>query len=328
MDYQRFEKKLFSISSDDDFNALSLDVFKFQYLNNPVFGNFCKALGKSPETVSHYTQIPFLPAEFFKTHPIIAGGRKAEIIFTSSGTTGTDTSKHYVVEPELYRKSFVKAFELFYGHLSNYHILALLPGYLERKGSSLIYMVQELIRLSESEHSGFFLKKTNTLTDKIKMLNDRRILLLGVSFALLDLAETTSLHNPNLIVMETGGMKGRRREPVRDELHTMLCQSFNVNTIHSEYGMTELLSQAYSTANGVFYTPSWMKVLIRETNDPLSINYRNGITGGINIIDLANLFSCSFLATQDLGKLHPRNGFEVTGRFDNSDIRGCNLLVE
>ncbi len=322
------QSRIFSIASSKDFNSVSLEVFRFQYANNAIYREFCQALSIDPGAIEHFSSIPFLPIEFFKQHDVICGQELPSLVFTSSGTTGKQTSRHYVKEPGLYTASFLKSFELFFGKPEEFHILALLPGYLERTGSSLIYMADKLIKLSNSAHSGFYLDELAQLQKKITDLehDPRRILLLGVSFALLDMAEKYPVKHPRMQVMETGGMKGRRKELIRFELHHVLGKSFGLETICSEYGMTELLSQAYSTGKGIFHSPPWMKILIRETHDPLTLCLP-GTTGGINIIDLANLYSCSFIATQDLGKSMPGGGFEVTGRFDSSDIRGCNLMV-
>ncbi|MGZ4034414.1 MAG: acyl transferase, partial [Bacteroidia bacterium] len=250
-------------------------------------------------------------------------------IFTSSGTTGMIQSKHYVTDPDIYEKSYLEAFRLFYGDIEKQCVLALLPSYLERNGSSLIYMADDLIRKSKHPDSGFYLDNYDELIFKLKELEskDQKIILLGVTYALLDLIEKEKFHLKNTIVMETGGMKGKRKEMVREELHGILCEGFGLKVIHSEYGMTELLSQAYSKGNGIFNCPPWMRIIIRDTNDPFSF-LPHTKSGGINIIDLANINSCSFIATQDLGKTFPDNSFEVLGRFDNSDIRGCNLLIQ
>jgi phenylacetate-coenzyme A ligase PaaK-like adenylate-forming protein len=252
----------------------------------------------------------------------------ANTIFTSSGTTGQSTSKHYVTDIELYKKSYLKGFEYFYGSISDYCILALLPSYLERKGSSLIYMIDDLIKKSNHPESGFYLYQIDVLAEKLKKLDSKgeKVLLIGVSFALLDLVEKHQLQLKNTVVMETGGMKGRRKELIREELHGALKKGFGVERIHSEYGMTELLSQAYSHGNGIFKTPPWMKILIRDTEDPLTF-LPYGKSGGINVVDLANMNSCSFIATQDLGKKYADESFEILGRFDHSDIRGCNLMI-
>ncbi|MBC6997613.1 acyl transferase [Cytophaga sp. FL35] len=319
---------LFSISTSQEFKEQTLETFRYQYANNEVYHEFCNHLGMSPKNVLKVENIPFLPISFFKSKVILTTKNIPETLFTSSGTTGSITSKHYVVDPQLYIDSFTKALELFYGNIKDYCILALLPSYLERQGSSLIYMADYLIKNSNHPKSGFYLNDLNKLEKTLQELEEQgqKTLLIGVSFALLDLAEKNSLRLNNTIVMETGGMKGRRKELIRDELHQILQNGFGLKNIHSEYGMTELLSQAYSQGNGIFKTPPWMKVLIRDTEDPLSLQ-RIGKTGGINIIDLANQHSCSFIATQDLGKMHADGSFEILGRFDHSDVRGCNLMV-
>ena len=254
--------------------------------------------------------------------------KRVEITFTSSGTTGMITSSHYISDVSWYTESFRKAFQLFYGDIQNYTLLALLPSYLEREGSSLIYMTDDLIRQSCNPDSGFFLYNHDELYQLLKKQQQMQkpTLLIGVTFALLDFIENYNLNFPELIVMETGGMKGRRKEMIREELHAQLCKGFGVGAIHSEYGMTELLSQAYSKGKGIFNCPPWMKIITRDTNDPMS-RLGHDKTGGINVIDLANSNSCSFIATQDLGRVYADSSFEVLGRFDNSDIRGCNLLV-
>jgi hypothetical protein len=287
-----------------------------------------KNLGIKTSNVNTINSIPFLPVEFFKTHDIIRRTGKAEEIFKSSGTTGMSQSRHMVIDVSTYVQSFRKAFEIFYGDITKYAVMALLPSYLERDGSSLIYMVDDLMR-SANKESGYFLYDHENLREKLQGLKRTKTpaILMGVTYALLDFAESHSMEFPQLIVMVTGGMKGKRREMVRDELHETLCAGFGAPVIHSEYGMTELLSQAYSKGAGIFHCPPWMRVLIRDTNDPLEILGSNQ-TGGINVIDLANINSCSFIATQDLGKTLPNGTFEVLGRFDNSDIRGCNLLVQ
>lgn len=306
---------------------MAIDIFNYQYQNNTIYQNFCKLLKVTPSEVTHLEKIPFLPIEFFKTQQVICGVNNYEQVFLSSGTTGENQSKHYVKNLKVYEQSFLKGFELFYGNISDYCFLALLPSYMEREGSSLIYMTEYLIKHSNNPLSGFYLNNYNDLIDTLKKLNAQKTILIGVSFALLDLAEKHQLDLSNIIIMETGGMKGRRKEMTRTELHQIYNDSFNVNQIHSEYGMTELLSQAYSKGNGLFETPPWMKILIRDTNDPFHL-LDNNQTGGINVIDLANYNSCSFIATQDLGKTFANNSFEVLGRFDNSDLRGCNLLIQ
>lgn len=319
---------IFNITTDSEFEQTALAVFRHQFEHNTVYQSFCRHLKRSPENVQTLSDIPFLPISFFKSHQVVATSKKPEAIFTSSGTTGTQTSKHYVSDLNLYQESFSKGFERFYGAVEDYCVLALLPSYLEREGSSLIYMVQDFIGKSNQPQSGFYLNATETLLNTLRELEaaGTKTILIGVSFALLDLAESHSLNLKNTIVMETGGMKGRRKELIRAELHHHLKQGLGVSEVHSEYGMTELLSQAYSTGNGRFRCPNWMKIHTRDTEDPLTIQ-QHGKTGGINIIDLANSNSCSFLATQDLGKTFEDGSFEILGRFDNSDIRGCNLMV-
>jgi phenylacetate-coenzyme A ligase PaaK-like adenylate-forming protein len=274
------------------------------------------------------SQIPFLPISFFKSHDVVANQNKIEVTFTSSGTTGMITSKHQVTDVLLYEESYRKAFSQFYGDIEDHVILALLPSYLERSGSSLIYMVEDLLQLSKNANGGFYLHNHNDLIEKLAVLEkeEKNTILIGVTHALLDLIEKQNFNLKNTIIMETGGMKGKRKEMIREELHDQLCKGFGVSVIHSEYGMTELLSQAYSLGNGIFECPNWMQINIRDTEDALSY-IENGKTGGINVIDLANINSCSFIATQDLGKKYDNNTFEVLGRFDNSDIRGCNLMV-
>ncbi|MBZ9728130.1 acyl transferase [Salegentibacter sp. JZCK2] len=321
-------ERIFNISNQKDFNEITLEVFSYQFQQNKVYREFCQLLKRNPENVSTIEQIPFLPIEFFKKKKVISSKNPVEIIFTSSGTTGATTSKHYVTDLNVYEESFLKAFELFYGKPEEMVILALLPSYLERQGSSLIYMANSLIKLSRYPESGFYLDDLESLQKKLLALDKsgKKILLLGVSFALLDLVETYNFNLKNTTIMETGGMKGRRKEMIREELHQILSKGFGVEKIHSEYGMTELLSQAYSKGDGVFDTPPWMKILIRDPEDALSYLPKSK-TGGINVIDLANFNSCSFIATQDLGKKSQNNQTEILGRFDNSDIRGCNLLV-
>jgi hypothetical protein len=321
--------RIFGISSDEQFEELALEVFRFQAAENPVYKSYLDHLEILPEGVGILDEIPFLPVEFFKKHRVVTGDRDHEVIFESSGTTGENTSKHYVCDPELYRQSCTTTFKQFYGDPSAFCILALLPAYLERQHSSLVFMANELIQLSRHPGSGFYLDDLNGLIQQLEILQkeNQPTLLLGVSFALLDLADNFPLNLKNTIVMETGGMKGRREEMTRKELHERLSLGLKIGSIHSEYGMTELLSQAYAKYDGIFHTPPWMKVLIRDPYDPFSLMLRDS-SGGINIIDLANLYSCSFIATQDIGKLIPEGGFEVLGRFDNSDIRGCNLMLE
>lgn len=319
---------IFSISSQKEFEKISLKVFRHQYDHNQVYHDFCSLLQKDKSNVKSIKEIPFLPIQFFKSHQVVSSSNPIKETFTSSGTTGNLTSKHLVTDLTLYEQSFRNAFSQFYGNIEDYVILALLPSYLERDGSSLIYMVKDLIEGSNHPESGFYLNNYNELIQKLLEFDSsgQNVLLIGVTYALLDLVEKQSFQLQNTIIMETGGMKGKRKEIIREELHSILCNGFGVPTIHSEYGMTELLSQAYSLGNGVFECPPWMSVQIRDTEDALTyVDYRK--TGGINIIDLANINSCSFIATQDLGKKNPNHSFEVLGRFDSSDIRGCNLMV-
>lgn len=319
---------IFSIQTDADFVQAALQTFGYQYQHNQVYQRFCTLLGRTPDKVRQLTDIPFLPIEFFKSEAVYCGNERPTTVFTSSGTTGSQTSRHYVKDLAVYQQSFRQGFADFYGDIEEYTVLALLPSYLERTGSSLITMVADLIERSGSADSGFYLNEYDLLAEKLTDLDrsGRKVLLIGVSFALLDLVETHRFQLKNTIVMETGGMKGRRKELIREELHAILCEGFGVEYIHSEYGMTELLSQAYSGGSGLYESVRWLKVLIRDTNDALS--YQRPLkTGGINLIDLANIHSCSFIATQDLGRLHPDGRFEVLGRFDNADIRGCNLLI-
>ncbi|MEA9415539.1 acyl transferase [Flavobacterium sp. PL02] len=319
---------IFTISNQKQFEKIALKVFRFQYENNVVYRTFCDYLKTDPQKVKSLTQIPFLPIQFFKSHNVVSNSNPAQVTFTSSGTTGMITSKHIVTDVSLYEESYRKGFSEFYGNIEDYAVLALLPSYLEREGSSLIYMVEDLIKLSNHPESGFYLHNHEELTQKLIELDQsgQNTILIGVTYALLDLIEKNSFKLQNTIIMETGGMKGKRKEMIREELHKELCEGFGVSAIHSEYGMTELLSQAYSLGEGIFECPSWIQVLIRDTEDALTY-VKEGKTGGINVIDLANINSCSFIATQDLGKKYPNNSFEVLGRFDNSDIRGCNLMV-
>ena len=321
-------QEIFNIKNQNDFNAIALKVFKFQFENNSVYRSFCDLINRHPSDVKAVENIPFLPISFFKTHEILSTNNCIQKTFSSSGTTGQLTSKHYITDLEIYKESFTRAFKKFYGPIEDYTVLGLLPSYLERKDSSLIYMVDYLIKTSNHTESGFYLHNLEELKQTIINLESRqqRTLLIGVSFALLDLIEQFSFQLKNTIIMETGGMKGIRKEMIRNELHDKLTKGFGIQHIHSEYGMTELLSQAYSKGNGVFKCPNWMRVLTRDPEDALSIQ-KKGKTGGINIIDLANINSCSFIATQDLGVCYADFSFEIMGRFDNSDIRGCNLMV-
>ncbi|MFS4468677.1 acyl transferase [Maribacter sp. 2210JD10-5] len=320
--------EIFKIKTEADFLSKTLQTFQFQYTNNTVYRTYCEHLSINPKEVTSLEDIPFLPIQFFKSHQIVSTKKVPEITFSSSGTTGSATSQHHVTDLKIYQHSYLKGFEFFYGPVEEYCTLALLPSYLERNGSSLVYMVNDFIEKSTHPESGFFLKDLHTLNETLIKLQKQgtKTLLIGVSFGLLDFVEKYRLQFKNTVVMETGGMKGRRKEIIREELHQFLKEGFGVEKIHSEYGMTELLSQAYSKGDGIFQCPPWMKIMIRDTEDPF-LYHKNGKTGGINVIDLANINSCSFIATQDLGKIHTDNGFEILGRFDHSDIRGCNLMA-
>ena len=329
------DQDIFTISSQKQFEKIALKVFRFQYENNLVYQEFCDFLNTDVQKVKSLEQIPFLPIQFFKSHDVVSSTDAIQDVFASSGTSGMITSKHLVTDTSLYEQSYRTAFSQFYGNIEDYVVLALLPSYLERSGSSLIYMVKDLIELSNNEDSGFYLNNYDELIAKLVSLDNagKNVILIGVTYALLNLVEKQKFQLKNTIIMETGGMKGKRKEMIREELHEILINGFGVQNIHSEYGMTELLSQAYSLGNGIFECPSWMQILIRDTEDALKY-VENGKTGGINVIDLANINSCSFIATQDLGKKYPHQpanrqagSFEVLGRFDNSDIRGCNLMV-
>jgi len=322
------QEDIFQINSKKEFEKITLKVFRHQYDNNLVYQQFCNFLKKDKTNVKSLTEIPFLPIQFFKSHNVLSSSEPIQQTFTSSGTTGMQTSKHLVTDLSWYEESYHLGFSEFYGNIEDYCVLALLPSYLEREGSSLIYMVEDLIESSNHEDSGFYLHNYDELIFKLIELDNsgQNVILIGVTYALLDLIEQQNFQLKNTIIMETGGMKGKRKEMIREELHTILCEGFGVSKIHSEYGMTELLSQAYSLGEGVFECAPWMQILIRDTEDALTY-VSEGKTGGINVIDLANINSCSFIATQDLGKKYPNHSFEVLGRFDNSDIRGCNLMV-
>jgi len=319
---------IFNIQNEHDFKNIALQVFKHQFTNNKVYRSFCDLLYIHPSDIKTIEEIPFLPIQFFKTHRILSVKKNPVITFESSGTTGSVTSKHMITDVSIYKESYLKGFTQFYGNIEEYAVLALLPNYLERNGSSLVFMVDDLIAKSKNLESGFYLNNLEELAKKLIELDKigQKTLLIGVSFALLDLIEQQQFNLKNSIIMETGGMKGRRKELVREELHSILQNGFGVPRIHSEYGMTELLSQGYSNGKGIFKTPPWMKILTRDTEDALTI-VSTGKNGGINVIDLANYNSCSFIATQDLGKVHDNKTFEIIGRFDNSDIRGCNLMM-
>jgi phenylacetate-coenzyme A ligase PaaK-like adenylate-forming protein len=317
--------------ADADFNTTALDVFRFQYAQNAVFRAFADHINRTPRNVQHFTEIPFLPIRFFKSHHVMTGSDDYQLMFESSGTTGENTSRHFVRDPLIYRDSFRRTFSQFYGDVRDFVVIGLLPSYLERQHSSLIYMVNDLIEQSEQPESGFYLYDTERLVQVLRALEQRqqKTILIGVTFALLDLAEHHQMDLHHTIIMETGGMKGRREELTREEVHRRITQSFNVRSVHSEYGMTELLSQAYAPRDGFFQTPHYMKVLLRQEDDPLSVSgpKHTPFDGLINVIDFANIHSCSFIATDDVGKLYPDGRFEVSGRLDASDIRGCSLLT-
>jgi hypothetical protein len=324
---EELKKRILSIDNEEMFNSVALSLFELHRSKNPIYKRFIEALPQSFSKPSNYTEIPFLPISFFKNKRVLLDELKSKQVFQSSGTSGNATSKHYVSDPDWYIENSIRIFNWFYGEIENYCILALLPSYLERTGSSLIVMANELIQRSHHRLSGFYLNNLNDLYDHLKELKKegQKTILLGVSFALLDFCDNFQIDFPELIIMETGGMKGKRKELIREDLHEILKKSFHIKQIHSEYGMTELLSQAYSKQNGIFETPPWMKILIRDSNDPF-FYLPDNFVGGINVIDLANFASCPFISTQDLGRKNAA-GFEVLGRFDNSDIRGCNLLI-
>jgi hypothetical protein len=321
--------EIFAVNSPESFEERALGIFRFQAAECQVYGEFVRLLGIHPDTVRSVSSIPFMPVTFFRDHLIISGEGEPEKIFLSSGTTGMRQSRHPVKRLSIYNKSLEQSFRKFYGEPAEYAIMGLLPSYIEREGSSLIYMVKRLVELSGNPFGGFFHGNHKALLRSVEEARraGKRVLLIGVSFALLELAEQQPFDLADAIIMETGGMKGRRKEMIREELHAILKASFNVSSVHSEYGMTELLSQAYSNGDGLFNTPPWMKVLIRDSHDPSSHTTEAGSSGGISVIDLANIYSCSFIATSDLGRMHSDGTFEVLGRFDDADIRGCNLLV-
>ncbi|MTI31404.1 acyl transferase [Xanthovirga aplysinae] len=325
---KEFKKELFNLR-EDGFNEFCLRVFRFQAVNNPVYHEYLSSLGIKPDSVNEITSIPFLPISFFKTHKVKTGNWEAQAVFESSGTTGQQTSQHFVEDLKFYEQVTQNIFENFYGPLKDFTFLALLPSYLERGNASLVAMMDHFIRSSNDKLSGFYLHNYEELIrtlNRLQTTQQKKVVLVGVTFALLDLAEQYPEELKEVILMETGGMKGRRKEMIREQLHEILKAAFYLPSVHSEYGMTELLSQAYSKGDGFFHTPKWMKIILRDLNDPFDL--RNDLRqGGINVIDLANLHSCCFIETKDIGRIHPNGGFEVLGRFDNSDIRGCNLLV-
>jgi hypothetical protein len=322
------ENNLFHISTETEFSQFALQLFQRQAREVSVYKQYLELLRIKPEQISNLSDIPFLPISFFKSHKVAPDGMSEDIIFSSSGTTGQISSKHFVSDLKVYKESFRKGFEHFYGQPNGYCILALLPAYLERTGSSLVYMVDDLIKKSNHAKSGFYLNNHQELRGTLEELKSKnqKTLLIGVSFGLLDFVEDQSFHWPELTVMETGGMKGRRKEMIRSELHGILKTGFGVHQIHSEYGMTELLSQAYSFGNGVYRCPPWMKVSTRDSADPFG-KTEFGQSGGLNVIDLANINSCAFIATDDLAKVYQDGTFEVLGRFDSAEVRGCNLMI-
>jgi phenylacetate-coenzyme A ligase PaaK-like adenylate-forming protein len=316
---------------DLNFSQKALELFHFQYAHNALYKRFTDALNCDAAKVNAIGEIPFLPISFFKQFPVTTTNFEPQVIFKSSGTTGMATSQHLVKDKNLYEESFMTAFEQFYGPVEDYCILGLLPSYLERSSSSLVYMVQHMIEVSKHPLNGFYLYNFEELFETLQQLQatGQKTLLIGVTYALLDFADVFPIQLNNTIIMETGGMKGRKKELLRAEVHNLLKKAFGVDQIHSEYGMTELLSQAYSSREGFFRTPSWMKVVLREEDDPLAIitQTQKQVSGAINVIDLANVYSCCFIATDDVGRLHPDGSFEILGRMDQSDIRGCSLLA-
>ncbi len=330
MDGKFFENRIFQLSGSSDFDDVALQLFRFQYDNNAVYRRYVELLGVDATAVDRVEAIPFLPVEFFKRCEVRTTQYAEQLIFTSSGTTGANTSRHFVKDPGIYYKSLVAGFQQYYGALGGYHVLALLPAYLERTGSSLVTMVEKFMELSGNGCDGFYLYDFDALSRRIDELmarhDGKKILLIGVTFALIDYAEKFQrAYGDRVIIMETGGMKGRRKELVRDEVHSILCNRLGVSAVHSEYGMTELLSQAYSFGQGIYRETSTMRIMVRDASDPLRY-VPHSTTGGINVIDLANIYSCAFVETKDLGIRYQDGTFKVLGRFDNSDTRGCNLL--
>jgi hypothetical protein len=324
----RFREEIFNIKSEQDFNSIAIELFHYQFEKNPVYRDFVINLSINPSAIKHFGNIPFLPVSFFKTQRILTGSGDPEKVFRSSGTSGMERSSHFVADVSVYKQSLLAGFEFCYGNPAGYKFLALVPDPDTNPDSSLAFMVNLLMETAHPGEKYFFMEDFPSLDEKIRFFgkSQKKIILIGLTSALMDFSEKFPSVNPDLIVMETGGMKGKRKELIREELHALLCRQFGVAGIHSEYGMTELLTQAYSKGNGLFSTPPWMKVLIRDTHDPLTV-IKTGQTGGINVIDLANFNSCPFIATNDLGKVHHDQQFEVLGRFDHSDIRGCNLMV-
>ena len=323
-----FERQVFSVTAGE-FEALALQLFRYQHQNTPVYRLYCEALQINAGAVNSLLQVPFLPISFFKSHNVNNSGNSiTALVFESSGTTGMQPSRHLVPNADLYEQSFRRAFTQFYGDVTEYCVLGLLPSYLERQHSSLVYMVNDLIKESRHPQSGFYLYDFETLAQTLQALNatGQKTILFGVTYALLDFAERYSMPLEHTIIIETGGMKGRKKELLREEVHGLLKKAFSLPAIHSEYGMTELLSQAYAIANGIFKTPAWMRVLVRDEDDPFSITSGAG-AGGINVIDLANIYSCAFIATEDAGRLKADGSFEVLGRLDHAEVRGCSLLA-
>lgn len=339
---EQFKKDIFKINKTN-FEEYALQLFRFQAVHNPIYSAYLAALKINTNKIQKLAQIPFLPIDFFKYYQVLSNQATAEIVFESSGTTGSLNSKHYLLDVSFYKNVAAYIFENVYGKLTDYTFLALLPSYLERNNSSLVYMVEHFIRVSQvaqsgqasyqnvndaSNFSGFYLNHTQDLIENLKKLQEKKqkVILIGVTFALLDFAESNPMDLSDVIIMETGGMKGRRREMIREEVHQTLKEAFNVKQIQSEYGMTELLSQAYAKEDGIFESPNCMKVLLRDVNDPFEVgtHLRNG---GINIIDLANVDSCAFIETKDLATMLDNEHFKVLGRYDNTEVRGCNLMI-
>jgi phenylacetate-coenzyme A ligase PaaK-like adenylate-forming protein len=324
-----FQSQIYTVN-EATFENIALPVFRYQALHNPIYRQYIEARRINPEKITVIEEIPFLPIEFFKTRAVKTGNWNEEALFASSGTTGTAVSSHYIQDVSFYLNNARKCFEHFFGPLNGYHFLALLPSYLERKNSSLVTMMEHFIQASGSRGSGFYLSDLGQLVNDVKKLNargERTVVVWGVAFALLDLAETYSPDLRNCLVVETGGMKGRRKEVTRDELHEILKNGLQVDRIYSEYGMTELLSQAYTGKDGRFQCPPWMRVLARDITDPTFVGQRNK-AGGLNVIDLANLHSIAFIETGDMGTVFEDGSFEVSGRLDNTEVRGCNLMAE
>ena len=321
--------RIFSLAGEEEFRKAALEIFNLQASENNIYREFLNRLGRDPSSVLNPEDIPFLPVEFFRNHIVVTGSGAPEIVFESSGTTGMTRSRHHVTDLSVYNESLTRGFCLFYGKPSDYLIAALMPSPEERPTGSLSYMVNLLIRSGADKMSGFFPRNYDHLSGILAsaLREGKKCILIGISYALLDFAEAKPGNLEKVIVVETGGMKGRREEITRVELHSRLMNNLGVKAIHSEYGMTELLSQAWSEGEGLFRCPPWMKIFVRELNDPLSVSSEPGSSGAINIIDLANINSCSFLATWDLGRLHQNGLFEVLGRYDHSDVRGCNLLA-